>query len=1486
MMRLWRFLRSKPQAALAAVVYVPLLLTRPSEVTADTKTYLSLDPSGVLEAARFGWDPSWGLGVVPHQGIGYLWPMGPWFWLFDAAGVPDWAAQRLWTATLVFAAGAGVMWLGSVFGWRNDARSVAGFVYALSPYALSYATRISALLLPWTALGWLIGLLVLAARRQGSGGAIARWQHPAIFALVTMTVGGVNAPSLLYAGLGVVLWLPVAVLGSSEIDWRMAWAATWRIAAATTLTGLWWASGLLVQARHGAPVLDYSETLETVASGSNAAEAFRGLGYWVLYGGDRTGPWVSAGVDYTQRPLLIGLGYVLPIAAVAGLTLARWPQRAYVGLLMVTGLVATVGLHPIENPSPAAWLADAAAGDSAGALALRSSPRALPLYVLAMASCVGFATAAAADALARRARGRWLRACRLRALPALAAVVVAAAGVPSLWTGRYVGQELARPQTLPSWWTEAAADLSDHDDTRVLILPGSDFSAHRWGNTIDHVLAGLTERPVAVRELVAFMPAAAADLLIAVDRRLQENVANPATTVSAAALLGAGDIALQLDLEYERYRTPRPLDLWTAWESRAEGVYEPGYDNRASPDYPLLDERELAFGDPQASTPALATVRVAGARSHARLQSLNGALLLSGSAEGLLDVMDAGLLDPDATVLYAATTPPEVRELALAHGAAVVITDSDRVAARRWKTVRDNVGHTERADGADRIDDPSDARLDLHGLGEAGHTEAARTEAARTESGRSTARAGPAGDEDTAERDGQAGLRTTARQIGATVTASSYGNSISYHPENRPVAAFDGDPATSWRARAFDDVAGSWIQVDFDEPRQASELRLLQPVSGERERRLAEILISVNGRAPFAATLDERSLSPPGQPIRLAGSEAVSRLRIEAVRATDGTSPSGFAEIAVGDGPPVQERILVPAQTWGSAAPDTPVAVVLTRLRTDPANAVREDTERFIARDLPVPDQTTFSVSGVLRISARAEPEVIDRLLFAGAGPAASVSATAKMPGPAAGHPRAVIDGSPATAWRPPFGPQAGHRLVVRFAEPQPLGPAITLSYADDDRSSQPRSVGVSVDGGPVTEFGIGDLAPVTRTVAGRRTTSLALPLGVTAQHASRIEVELLAVDERPTTDWFSGEPHSLPVAVTALDVGLTEPFPATLERACRSDLLTISGRAVPVRIVGIDEARAVRPAARGQSEVERALLGEPLRFEGCAPVVVAAGTQHVDAADGRSSGLDVDQVVLASGAMPDAPAPLSVEVERESQTARTLRVPHRSEPMLLAVRDSFNEGWSLAGHAEAAHLVVDGHANAWLLAPGPAASFEVRFGPQRVMDAALLISAAAAAACAAAALAAGMHSRRRRSRQAARRGLRYPTAYRRTATTALPAVLRGTAAPAVLTLVLASAVTRPVYGIVAALLVLAARRKGPRAVARAYGAAAAVFLAAAGLYQIYLQVRYEIGHGGHWPDDMARAHELAWVALAALIGLVTHVVWPARWRARPPQSG
>jgi arabinofuranan 3-O-arabinosyltransferase len=264
--------------ALAFLAYVPLLLTARGRVAADTKQYLYLDPGKLLDHAPVLWDRGVGMGTVTHQTIGYSFPMGPYYWLLDTLGVPDWVAQRLWLGTLLFAAGVGMLYLLRTFGLQGPGVVIAALAYMLTPYVLDYAARISVLLMPWAALPWMIAIVRKALRDDANATRFGRWRYPAIFALVVQIVGGVNATALLLAGLGPALWILYAWLGDRSIGARRAVGVTARIGVLTLLASAWWIAGLRMQGTYGLNVLTYSETVDVVARTSTPNEVLRGLG--------------------------------------------------------------------------------------------------------------------------------------------------------------------------------------------------------------------------------------------------------------------------------------------------------------------------------------------------------------------------------------------------------------------------------------------------------------------------------------------------------------------------------------------------------------------------------------------------------------------------------------------------------------------------------------------------------------------------------------------------------------------------------------------------------------------------------------------------------------------------------------------------------------------------------------------------------------------------------------------------------------------------------------------------------------------------------------------------------------------------------------------------------------------------------------------------------------------------------------------------------
>ena len=776
---------------LAALAYLPTLASSPGQMPSDTKLYLYLDPGRLVSDAPWSWDTRQFGGWVPHQTISYLWPSGPWYWLFETLGVPVWIAHRLWLGTLLVAGGLGVRWLARRLGLPAAGALVAALIYQLSPYILPYVSRTSLMLLPWAALGWLIGLTMLAAQRGG-------WRHPAIIALVLATVGAPNATAILMIAPGPVLWLLHATV-QREIDWRRALATAGRIGALALLTALWWMSMLSVQGRYGADVLGYSESLEAVSATARAPETIRGMGYWLAYVRDPFAATTTAALDYMSSPGLIVTSFTLVTVGAAGLAITRWSQRRFAAVLVLVGTVLAVGVYPIDDPSPLMSML-ASNSRSAPALALRSSTRALPLSTLGLALGAGAFVAALAGWLRRRP-GR--RASRFAAVPAALVGVVAVVNVPVVWTAGFVDPALARDDELPSSWVEAAAALDALEPGfRVLQLPGTEFGAYRWGYTVDPPLPGLTERPLLTRDLLPLGTPALMDTLFALDDRFQQRIVEPASIAPLARLFGVDTIVITGDVAFDRFRTPRPEPTSALFADGLPGLGEPirfGTPFVNEPDVPMIDEESLS----QAGS------RRPGGADRARAGDRSGADHPGGDAfgprrrngDGIVDAAAAGLIDGTEVLRAAGALSGDDLAAAADDASLLIATDTNRRRAHQWRGSQDVVGFTE-DDDLERPDllrvDPADQRLPVFGPG-------------------------PSPAETVAVQRGPVRARVTA-----------YGEPFAYRPEDRAVMAIDGDLATAWRVADRADPTGEAIELTLDDP--SDTLVLVQPLDPTTNR--------------------------------------------------------------------------------------------------------------------------------------------------------------------------------------------------------------------------------------------------------------------------------------------------------------------------------------------------------------------------------------------------------------------------------------------------------------------------------------------------------------------------------------------------------------------------------------------------------------------------------------------------------------------------
>ena len=290
-------------------------------------------------------------------------------------------------------------------------------------------------------------------------------------------------------------------------------------------------------------------------------------------------------------------------------------------------------------------------------------------------------------------------------VPAVVVGVLAFAALLPVWSTGYLSQHLDRAEDVPGYWQDAIKAMQrEGDATRVLEIPGSDFSAYRWGDTIEPITPGLMDRPYVARETLPSGSAASVNLLLALDHRIQEGTFEPDALAAYARLANIGTVALRSDLEYERFDTPRPRLLWDQLTDPVPAglddpiPYGPVTPNRASSTVPAIDAVELGIPADDANPPAVALFDVKGAIPILHTSPTEQPVVLAGDAEGIVDAAAAGLLDGRALVLESGSLTDAELQQQLRNQADLVLTDSNRRRNQQFFVgVRDNSGYTERA---------------------------------------------------------------------------------------------------------------------------------------------------------------------------------------------------------------------------------------------------------------------------------------------------------------------------------------------------------------------------------------------------------------------------------------------------------------------------------------------------------------------------------------------------------------------------------------------------------------------------------------------------------------------------------------------------------------------------------------------------------------------------------------------------------------------
>lgn len=1256
------------------LAYVPFFLSSPGRLSSDTKQYLYLDPARFLSRIPWLWDPHVGSGTVPHQHIGYLFPMGPFFWLGEVLGLPDWVVQRFWLGSISLVAVLGARWLFLRLGLARTAAAVAAVVYMLSPYQLSFTARMSVLLLPWAALPWVVGLTMRAARRGG-------WRDPAIIALIVLSIGAVNASALLLMAVGPALWL-LMELGGGRDRARAAIGAAARVAVLAGGVSLWWLAGVWAQGSYGLPVLQLTENVRTISTASAPGDILRGLGNWFFYGYDRSGFSLIQTSAYVSNRVVVLASFAVPAVALVSGTLVRWRHRGYFAACVVVGTIVGVGAWPFDDTTLYGHVWRTFTDGAALGLALRNTPRVVPVVVLGVAGLIGAGISA-------------LSPSRTRLAVIIGMVGFVLAAFLPVWRHGYLTPGVERPEKIPGYWTRAvdALDRGSHR-TRILEIPGSSFATYRWGNTVEPITPGLTDRSYLAREVLPYGSPESVNLLDAFDRRLQNGSFEPTSLAPLARLFGSGTVVVRSDLAYERSGAPHARELWnTLTNPLAPGLAPPRSFGPVVPPVPdARDGVDLRSNTTATDPRAVSLFGVDAAEPIVRTTADRDPIVVAGDGDGIVDLAAAGLIAGNERILELAAESARALDHALATDARLVLTDTNR---RRvtgfFSSIRDTQGATERA---------GQTTHDVNGYDN--HLEPFA---------------------DTSDR-----AHTVVEQRGGRVDASADGGAE--RPEDRAARAFDGDVRTAWRVGGVDPT-GEWIEVAPARPILASGVTVVQPQGLPRDRWITDVRVTVNGSTTVDATLGPESFTDAGQLVALPRTR-VRSLRIT-IRATHlppfepiFANSVGFAEIRLGD-LRVGETVRLPidlAVRVGDRAADHPLAVVLSRLRQETAAGGRQDEELALDRRFLTPDRRAYRLSGTARVNPDASDAALDSLLQT-APTGVTYTASSHLAGSADARASRAFTGSDDTAWTAAYGPQAGQWVEVTLPTPARVD-HVDLAVVTDRWHSTPTTLRVFADG---VRIGSAPVTPAPSARAADRPQSIPVSITTTPTTGRTFRVEVveaaLAQGEPPAPARIP--PVSLHRIALAPDA--VAPTTPVIDGRCRTDVLSIDGRAEPVRLVP------------SPSEPR-----DSLGVAGCASAVTLGPGSHRLATDrGWDTGLDVDRIVLDSAAdgtprpsgllvASASPSPGSVRVARGSADQVTVTTSSDGTPFWLVFGESHNRGWHATadGRNLGAPRLVNGYANAWLVRPDGSGPVTIRltWEPQRTIWWSIGVSLVAVLVC------------------------------------------------------------------------------------------------------------------------------------------------------------
>ncbi|REE98513.1 arabinofuranan 3-O-arabinosyltransferase [Thermomonospora umbrina] len=579
--------------------------TRPGRILADTKIDMAVNPLGFLGRSLHLWDPEQ-FGQLQNQAVGYLFPMGPFFAVGDAIGLPAWITQRLWLALLLCLAFLGTERLARRLGIGGPlTRLIGGLIYALAPGGLATLGQISSEYLPFAMLPWILLPLITAMEGGGRVHAAAR------SGLAVACCGGINAAATVAVLVIPFLYLVTRPRGTP----RLRLAAWW--SGAVGLATAWWLVPLLLTGTYGFSWLTYTEKADATTGPTGLVNVLRGAERWVNYLIVDGQVWWPVGHSLSLDPLPVLCTGVIAALGLAGLLRGRLPERTFLLLALLVGLliISAGHLSALEGP-----LAGPLRGLLDGPLApIRNVHKFDAVVRLPLALGAAHLLASIPRASLR------LRAVAV-AYAALAGVAVTALGGGLSGPGDF-------PQ-VPKYWRDAADWLNGRaGEQAVLALPGAPFGQYLWGRPMDDIMQPLLSARWGTRQLVPAGSPGYTRALDAIDQRVTAGKGSPGLT-EFLGRMGVRYVLVRNDLQREGLRGGWPARLHQALDGspglRRVAWFGPPVGSPASDAISAVDQRYAA----------LEVYEVEDADDVVSLYDAGGALRVHGSPEAMLTLAD------------------------------------------------------------------------------------------------------------------------------------------------------------------------------------------------------------------------------------------------------------------------------------------------------------------------------------------------------------------------------------------------------------------------------------------------------------------------------------------------------------------------------------------------------------------------------------------------------------------------------------------------------------------------------------------------------------------------------------------------------------------------------------------------------------------------------------------------------------------------------